>query len=144
MSSRQFTIVQTKMQCSRASALLPVASRTIAFLIGIVFADELSLLGAAKISFALEVVDVRVGIDPHQLVTGTRHAGRRLMHRRLPECPARRHQCAHQEGAHRQYANFQSNLHMVVLVASSGYAISFPLRHYRQDVCFARAEGCND
>jgi hypothetical protein len=54
---------------------LPVAGRAITLFIGIMFAEELPFLSAAKIALTLEVVDARLSVDPNQLVTGTGHSG---------------------------------------------------------------------
>jgi hypothetical protein len=62
---------------------LPVAGRSIAFFVGRALADEFPVLGAPELSLALEVIDVRPGVDPNQLVIGPGHSGWRLMQGRL-------------------------------------------------------------
>jgi hypothetical protein len=49
----------------------------IVFAQGHLFTNELALLGCAIVVIALIVVDVRTGIEPDDLITGARQAGRR-------------------------------------------------------------------
>ena len=102
--------------CSTATrcrnVLLAVVGGPIAFLVSVPLAHELSLLRAAEIPLALEVVDARPGVDPHELVARTCHPGRRGMRGRL---------CAHRVAQHQhhseaQAAGFRKPLHAFFLV----------------------------
>src|ERR1700722_12579639 len=68
--------------------------RPIALFIRGTLAHELSVLRAAEVALALEVVDVRPGIHLNQLVTGTRHTGGRGVGWSLGRCEPRERQPA--------------------------------------------------